>query len=343
MNYVAAYVEPAYAQFVRAPLGQVHDHIINLIVRGQRDAIGVFISLPLGWRRFVLDVYPYADVSFLSIVVFALIGSRFVDVPKPIPWSTVGFAMFVLALVGAVMVFQLSLMIMAQSATHSAAIVAQGFDISEVESVSPFVAIMPMDVVFGWTQRNVTELLTSLKPVEPTETLPIEFIIDGIKAYQAYLWADTFAAIPLYVWIHHKILGFLYTDDDTAFFATRAPFLLGSLDFFENIGHLISTYTLAPFSELYLQKLESANHGKFLLFMAIIGLEVSGALKHIGVTVSEELSVKLKITFYGIDEMAILIYASFSLKTSGLASTVSDSQKKGEDKRKARLEKKKKN
>ncbi|KAJ3066801.1 hypothetical protein HDU98_009926 [Podochytrium sp. JEL0797] len=297
---------------LREPIIFLHDLVISKISHAHSQVLPVFLSLPLGWRRFALDVYPYADVTIMGVVAFWLMSRRSLANAE-FSWAKLLLSVFAFAVVGAVMAYEASLMFMAQSASHTAAVIAQGFDASEVESVSPFIAMLPLDLVFGWTRVNATALLTSLNPVAEASSF------DGIKAYQAYLWGDCLFAIPLYVYIHTMIMNALYTEEEGRFFYAKVPVMLGALDMFENIGHLTSTYSLSPLSEMYLTKLMSASHTKFLLFLALLGLEVSGLIKTIGTTVSEE------------------------IQTSGLTAGTSDSQKKGEEKRKARLEKKAKN
>ncbi|KAJ3049649.1 hypothetical protein HDU99_008853, partial [Rhizoclosmatium hyalinum] len=53
-------------------LFQAHDAIISSIVLIRQKGYATYLSLPLGWRRFALDVYPHADVAFMSIAAFLI-------------------------------------------------------------------------------------------------------------------------------------------------------------------------------------------------------------------------------------------------------------------------------
>ncbi|KAI8832668.1 hypothetical protein BJ741DRAFT_614327 [Chytriomyces cf. hyalinus JEL632] len=288
-------------------LTTVHDSVLDLVYAATAKSGETYMSLPLGWRRFILDVYPFLDIIAFTLLTFYVVQSRIAKPIKSVNWWAVAGCSILFALTGLFLFYCFTMMAMAQAYTHNQGIIAMGL-IPEEQTENPFVPHLPPDLVFGFTQQNVTELLTLLNPVEGSM---------GISWYQNYIWADTLLALPLYIFIHLNILSFLYpNEDDATFFIHKMPFILGALDLFENLGHLIGTYTLTGLAPDFMSKVMNANQAKFITFVVMMGLEVSGLMQKIGSAVSKE------------------------IKVSGLTATAPEAEKKAEEKKKARLEKK---
>ncbi|KAI8609584.1 hypothetical protein BC830DRAFT_1085379 [Chytriomyces sp. MP71] len=313
---------------------RAHDNLIASIAELVRLSKTTYLDLPLGWRRFILDVAPFADTILFTLVGVLLMNSRWVvrcgaclccstgDVPptttkthrvtdatRRVSVWTVASLTAAFAVVALVLFFLFLTMANAQAFTHHKNVLALGLDPEQHETENPFVPLLPVDLIFGWTQQNATDLVVALHPAAKSV---------GISAWQNYLYIDSLLAIPLYVAIHHNIVSYLYPDttDQTAFFVNKLPFLMGLLDFYENIGHLIASYTFAEWSPEYLGRLNTANQAKYIAFFSLVGLELSGFVAKIGTSVSSE------------------------IKSSGLRATATDAEKKAEEKKKARLEKK---
>jgi hypothetical protein len=174
------------------------------------------------------------------------------------------------------------------------------------EAPEDFMAKLPLDLTFNYQRSNITEFFESIGPV-------------GVPVFQNYLIWDTIN-VPFYAFAHFALLTYLYKGQDPlAYPASKIPVVMAALDIYENLGlYMISVYGYDTLSEAYVQRIYSANTAKFSMFFIMLGLELSGLFSIVTGKMKKD------------------------VKDSGITEASTEQEKKTEDKRKARLEKKKK-
>ncbi|KAJ3406829.1 hypothetical protein HDV05_005821 [Chytridiales sp. JEL 0842] len=258
----------------------------------------LYAGSPVWLKRMLDDAAPYSDVIAMS-VLFTFIALRFSEYPKKPNWTL---------LIASGFCFAGTLVYLGLQVAQLIAFQMHAYQPDYDPKVTPdgFVAKLPLDLVFGFTKDNATELFQSIGKV-------------GVPVYQNYLIWDT-VNIIFYTIPHFILLTYLYNESDPlSFVASKVPFVLAALDAYENFGHYYMTLVGGPngVSSVLLDRIQGANSAKFATMFVVLGMEISG----------------FGSKFFGAVQTEI--------QDAGVTATGTTAQKKAEEKRKARLAKKK--
>ncbi|KAI9338596.1 hypothetical protein DFJ73DRAFT_847787 [Zopfochytrium polystomum] len=320
---------------------------------------------PRWLQRMAVDAAPHTDIFFWMMGMLPLV-TRYGDPPAKPNWVRVSVAIFLFVCILILLAYLFSLMAVYQLYSYRAfynihapmpipsyiripdksgtlsddqliakrkaeEAEAAAKLAAETAGLPEFAANLPLDLVFGFSPANVTDFYGSLGT-------------GGTEVYLYYLVADS-AAILCYTYAHYEILGYLYpAGDPSSFLTSRAAWLLGGLDLYENVGHFFMAqyamqisqtssleevfaareagepgpYAAVPdaLGKTWYARVTSANSMKFLLLFVVLGLEVSGFVKKFAGQVEQE------------------------VKETGVSVAGTEAQKKAQEKKKARLAKK---
>ncbi|KAJ1553297.1 hypothetical protein HK405_008333 [Cladochytrium tenue] len=324
------------------------------------------------------DVAPNAD-AILWLPAMMAVFFRYGEPPKKPNWFVFGLSLFFFALVAGALAYLFSVMMVhemytdryrhailsaappapppphsrtpVEAAARAAMAAAEASKASAAAAAtatpspaSPpeFVAMVPLDLMFGFTRDNATDFYAALGP-------------GGASTYLTYLAVDTIG-IVCYAAVHRELLAWLYPaeSDPAAFLTARAALLLAGLDIFENAGHAYMATTAASIPRLdppsisnddeedeideesetarwraaysvvpdslgtgWYGRVSAANSAKFAVLFAVLGLELSGLVRKLVAYLQQEAS------------------------EVGVGAAAAQEQKRASDRRKARLATKK--
>ncbi|KAJ3099206.1 hypothetical protein HDU97_003358 [Phlyctochytrium planicorne] len=269
----------------------------------------IYKSLPVGGKRFINDIAPYADMAvwtivmtvFLSSSQFLAINTVEIDRPNLSPKkgsvALVLLCGFLFLIVGLFLYFFASQMAIAQ--------IANKYDEDQENfDAASFLPGLPLDITFGYDAEGMATFLVALGE-------------NGKTSFANYLYTDI-VGIILYTVVHLNLMAYFYPDDDSmSFMTSKLPWAFAAFDLYENLGLLVAiSVGPAKMSEQFLLRVISANATKFGLFWIVLGLEFAGLIRLMMGDVTK------------------------SITDSGVTITGTSEQKAADARRKQRLEKK---